>query len=295
MGWLAGRLKTHLLSRYSGGEKVEDFTFLDIDELALGVLPRKGGPHAVILAARLIDRGEPIRIKTGKHDIRINIRDSDTSRAFKRSVLVGLLELLIEEGSESSEKISSPRGDIEVAVRISSYAFFGKDVVVGSSKEAVEASRTAFSHEQERVSSSAPYREIGQRLFTPPSDLRVFVDNRGDNFKRYIALCRADWGRVLLSMAESVDYLGVAADIIDSDSMRATILAHSVDETRARTTQAVVKANLPLFLKRYLGGSIDHIIKIERDGLYVTVLVNIKGLRDYWDGLFEVKEKAGDG
>ena len=295
MSWFAGRLKSYLLSRYSGKERIEDFTFLDVDELAFGVFPQKSGTHAFVLVARLVDRGEPMRIKTGKHDIKIHIRDKDTARRFKRSVLVSLLELLVEESSESTEKVSSPRGDIEIAVKASSYSFLGENVVVGASREAVGACRTAFASKEERISATQAYGDIRSRLSSAPSDLRVFVDNGGDDFKRYVVLCRADWGPSLLSMAESVDYLGVAVDIINGESMRARIVTHSPDKVRARATQATVEANLPLFLKKYLGEEVDHKIEMGHDGLYVIIDLDVRGLSGYWDGLFEVEDRDSDG
>jgi hypothetical protein len=289
------RLKAYLLSRYSGDEGVEDFTFLDVEELAFAVLPRKGTAADFVLAARLVDRGEPIRVKAGKHDIRLNIRNKDTARAFKRSVLVALLEILVQEGSESSRKVSSPAGDVEVSTAISSYAFFGDDVVVGSSKEAVEACGEAAARTEARLSSSAPYQEISGRLSRSPSDLRVFVDNRGDDFKKYVTLCRADWGPVLLTMAESVDYLGVAADIVDADSMGARIVAHSPDASRAAATRAVVESTLPVFIERYLGDTVKPKFTISGDGLYLTVVVSAEGLSGYWDDLFATDEGGGGG
>lgn len=295
VAWLAKRLKTYLLSRYSGDEKIDDFTFLDVDELAFAVLPRRGGAHDSILAARIVDKGEPIRIKTGDHDIRINIRDNEAARRFKRSVLVAFLELLVEKGAESPEKVAVPGGDIEIAVRASSYVILGDNVVVGSSREAVKAATGASAHAGERLSSTAPYEDIGRRLFTSPADLVTFVDNRGDDFKKYVALCRAEWGPILLGMTESVDYLGLTVDIINSDSMKARVVTHSPDKNRAGTTQAAVEANLPLFLKKYLGGKIEHRLTTGRDGLYLTIDVDVSGLAGYWDRLFKIKEQLSDG
>ena len=292
---IVSRLKTYLLSRYSGDEGVDDFTFLDVEEIAFAVMPGPGGRGDFVLAARLLDRGEPIRVKAGDHDIRINIRNTDTARQFKRAVLVALLEILVEEGSESSRKVSSPAGDVEISTAASSYSFFGDDVVVGSSTAAVEASGRAAADAGERLSSSTPYIDISGRLSGTPSDLRVFVDNRGDDFKRYVALCRAEWGPVLLAMAESVDYLGVAADIIDADRVDALVVTHSPDKSKAAAARAVVEADLPVFVRKYLGEKVKQKFTVSQDGLYLRVTIAVEGLSGYWESLFSTEGRKGGG
>lgn len=277
IAWILNAYKKWFMREKFGREVnsvVEDFNVLEFDEIAAGLLLSESGKPQYLAIGDMTKDNATVTFKYKDMNLKLKIKEREDVKGLQQ----GIVKALMDQWMDDKEKNEDTDGIVFSRKRaqkgdISAYTFVNNRVILGSDVGLVKAAK----RESEGTVNRPAQKDILVQFLTyldQDNDGYLFIDNKTGYLTNFARKKEALWHIPVLISGDVIDSLGIAFNIIDSNSAAAQAVFQARDASKLDLIESDARFMAEFSRRKLMQEKIDCVYDIETKG--TAVVVNFK-------------------